>query len=136
MRETLGVPPVVPARRRSSSRIPVWSWLFAAIGLSFMVSAAILVERSVHYGRGPRVAAPSFATKHRTREVCDAATKRLADVALQAERCGDPHVAEFFREGRSEVLLAFETAHDDASVAELYDACESVLLDLPDFVCR
>lgn len=136
MRETFGVPPVVPPEQRPRSRVPLWAWLFTALGVAFMVTAAVVVERAVHLERsasrqrtvGP--VSPSSAA-----DTCRAAAKRLEQLASAARRCADDETANSLLAGRSQVILAVETAHDDASRAEVRDACETVLLDLPDFVC-
>lgn len=117
--------------------MPLWAWLFTAVGVAFMVTAAIVVERAVHLERSAsrqRTAGP--VSPQGAAETCAAAARRLESIAASARRCGDTEAAETLTAGRSEVILALETAHDDASRAEVQEACEAVLFDLPDFVCR
>ncbi len=133
MRETFGVPPVVDAEARARSRVPLWAWLFAVAGLSFMVTAGIVIERTVHLDRTKR--ASSSSAEARRIDPCGVAARKLERLSTRASSCGEAELAEALHSARSSIFLALETAHDDASKADAREACELVLDGLPNDVC-
>lgn len=136
MRETFGVPPVVPASPRSRSRLPLWTWLFAAVGMSFTVSAAVLLERAGRVNRTPGPSAERAATT--TSDLCAAAAKRLELLAARAHRCHAPEATSALVSARTSLLLAYDAAEEDAAAGddamslEVRDSCELVLDEITD----
>ncbi len=128
MHETFGAPPVVDPEARARSRVPLWAWLFAVVGLGFLVTAGIAIERTVHLDQTKRAEARQI-------QACDLATRKLERLAARARACGDPEMAEVLHGARSSIFLALETAHDDASRDETREACQLVVDELPHDVC-
>ncbi|MFO0615085.1 MAG: hypothetical protein U0414_21015 [Polyangiaceae bacterium] len=132
MRETLGVPPVVATEKRSRSRVPLWAWLFAATGLTLMMTAGIAVERSVHM---ERMKMREHARREGDSQLCATAVMRLEAISAHARSCGNRAAADVLLSARADLLLALWTAHDEASKADATEACAEVLAEMPYEVC-
>jgi hypothetical protein len=147
MRETFGVAPVAPADRRARSRVPLWAWISAAVGLGFVVTGGLLVH-SVVSGQGERGALDPFSPQDELHSranpeegdpslgACEEVARRIDILISRSHRCGDDDTAEALLEARTALLVDYEIAHDDASKRELAEACEMTLHDLPEDVCR